>query len=234
MGIEIDIACPDRSFMGYLAMPEHKVGPGIVLLHDKFGIDHVLRSKADYLSQKLNMFVLIPDLYWRSQPCLTLNSNSPDDEKKANRLAESFNLETGATDSIDTVLALREIGGCTGRVGVLGYGLGAQLAYLASTRSDVNASVAYYPPVLDQQHLSEAIRITNPLLLHFPENLGREDQEKQIRIRSSLKDYFMVTSHTYPEAKPGFARPGAPSFSPENAALADKRSEEFLAANLAF
>jgi carboxymethylenebutenolidase len=233
MGIEIDIACPDRTFMGYLAMPEHKVGPGIVLLHDQFGIHDGLRAKADTLSQKLGMFVLIPDLYWRQQPCLNLNPARQQDQDKARSLTGALDLESGATDTLDTLIALREIGGCTGRVGVLGYGPGARLAFLAAARCDVNASVAYYPAGIDE-FLNEAIKITNPMLLHLAGKDEYVSDDTRNKIISSFSDYFMITNRVYPDAQHDFARPGSPTFDRENAALADKRTEEFLAANLAF
>ncbi len=233
MGIEIDIACPDRTFMGYLSMPEHKVGPGVILLHDKFGIDTVLRSRADALSQKLGVFVLIPDLFWRQQPCLNLNALSQPDQEKANTLQNSFDFETGSKDTLDTITALREIGGCTGRVGVLGYGLGGRLAFMASARSDINASVSYYGAGIEN-HLTEAIKITNPLLLHFATKGEPGGTATRKQILSSLKDYFMITHHIYLDCRQGFARPGISAFDVENARLADRRSEEFLAANLAF
>ncbi len=233
MGIEIDIACPDRTFMGYLSMPEHKVGPGVVLLHDKFGIDAVLRSRADVLSRRLNVFVLVPDLFWRQQPCVNLNALSEKDQVKANTLQNNFDFETGSTDTHDSIIALREIGGCTGRVGILGYGLGGRLAFMASARSDINASVSYYGTGIEK-HLAEAIKITNPLLLHFAAKDEPGGSATRENILTSLKDYFMITHHIYHDCRHGFARPGISVFDAENARLADKRSEEFLAANLAF
>ncbi len=233
MGVEIDIACPDRTFMGYLSMPEHKVGPGAVLLHDEFGIDAVMRAKADKLSQELGMFVLIPDLFWRIEPCLYLNANSQADIRKASSLLAAFDTAAGMEDVIATITALREIGGCTGRVGVLGYGIGGYLSYLAAARSDMNAAVSYYGAGIEES-LDEAIRITNPLLVHMAGDDCFTNIPAQDKINAALKKYMMITTHTYPGGKHGFARPGGTAFDSQNAELADRRTSEFLAANLAF
>ncbi len=227
MGVEIDVACPDRTFMGYLSMPEHKIGPGIVLLHDEFGIDAIMRARADKLSQELGMFVLIPDLFWRIEPCLYLNASSQSDIRKASSLLSAFDSAAAMEDVLATIIALREIGGCTGRVGVLGYDIGGYLSYLAAARSDLNAAVSFYGPGIEN-NLDEAIKITNPLLIHMASKHNGDD------INASLKEYMMISIHDYPDCKPGFARPGNPAFDRQNAELAEKRSNEFLAANLAF
>ncbi len=233
MGVEIDVACPDRTFMGYLSMPEHKVGPGIVLLHDEFGIDAVMRARADELSQELGMFVLIPDLFWRIEPCLYLNAGSQTDILKASSLLAAFDKAAGMEDVIATITALGEIGGCTGRVGVSGYGIGGYLSYLAAARSDINAAASFYGTGIENS-LDEAIKITNPLLIHMAGDDEFTGTRTQDEITASLRKYMMITTHTYPGAKHGFARPGGAAFDSQNAELADQRTREFLAANLAF
>ena len=57
-------------------------------------------------------------------------------------------------DINDAIRALRARPQCNGKVGVLGFGLGGRLAYLAAARLKVDAAVSYYGMELEQ-HLEE-------------------------------------------------------------------------------
>ena len=231
MSVEIDIACPDRTFMGYLAMPAKKVGAGIVLLHEGYGLTPYIRSIADKLSAQLDMFVLAPDLMWRIRPCMEFKETRAEDQQQVAGLLAQINLDDMLEDIQATVTALREVGGCTGRIGVVGYGMGGVPAYLSAVRTDTDATIAHDASGLEP-YLDEAIKITNPLLLHIPAN--EADPAYFPKITSSLEDYMMVTFHQYPNTADGFTRPSSAAYDKEAAEQADRRTTEFMAANLAF
>lgn len=231
MSVEIDIACPDRTFMGYLAMPAKKVGAGVILIHEGYGLTSYIRSVADKLSARLDMFVLAPDLMWRIQPCMELKETSPDSPARVAELVAQLNIDHMMEDIQATITALREVGGCTGRIGVLGYGMGAVPAYLTAVRTDSNATVGYDASGLTP-YLDEAIKITNPLLMHIP--AGSNDPAYISKISAALEEYMMVTFHSYDGTRDGFARPSSQTYDEQAATSADQRSIEFLAANLAF
>lgn len=231
MSVEIDIACPDRTFMGYLAMPAKKVGAGIILLHEGYGVTSYMRSVADKLSARLDMFVLVPDLTWRIQPCIELKETSPEHTDQVSSILSRLNMDHLMQDIQATITALREVGGCTGRIGVLGYGMGGVPAYLSAVKTDSDATVAYDAIDL-QPYLDQAIKIINPLMLHIPVNPDNTAYFPQIS--SSLEDYMMVTFHQYEDTSASFVRPSSPVHHQDSAAAADRRTIEFLAANLAF
>jgi len=50
---EISISTPHRQLKGYMAMPQDKgPWPGVVVLHDIFGITDVTRGHADWLARE--------------------------------------------------------------------------------------------------------------------------------------------------------------------------------------
>lgn len=81
--IEITTKSGNR-YSGYLAVPEAKKGPGIVLCHEIFGINAAMRAKADFLAEE-GYTVLVPDLFWRTAPNIELGY-TPEDFEKAFQL----------------------------------------------------------------------------------------------------------------------------------------------------
>ena len=231
MSVEIDIACPDRTFMGYLAMPPKKVGAGVILLHEGYGLTPFIRSLADKISSRLDMFVLAPDLMWRLQPCLELKENSAEDQELAKQMISRLNINNTLEDIQATITALREVGGCTGRIGVIGLGMAGIPAFLSAARTDSDATVCYDATGLSS-YLDEAIKITNPLLLHIPKT--PETPSYVSEVTASLEDYMMITLHHYAETGAGFIRASSTNHNKAAAEAAERRTMEFLAANLAF
>ena len=50
---DIMIKGPDGSFSGYLAVPDAASGPGVVLIQEIFGVNQVMRDRADDLAATL-------------------------------------------------------------------------------------------------------------------------------------------------------------------------------------
>lgn len=57
----------DGSFGAFLAVPEGGAGPGVLLLHEIFGIADFAQGKARDLAGA-GYVVLVPDLFWRLEP----------------------------------------------------------------------------------------------------------------------------------------------------------------------
>jgi carboxymethylenebutenolidase len=113
----------------------------------------------------------------------------------------------------------------------VGYCLGGQLAYLAATRTDSDASVGYYG-VMIQNRLGEAGKIKKPLMLH----IAAKDQfcppEAQKQIINGLKGNPHVTIHVYPEMDHAFAREGGQHYDKACADLANSRTDSFFRQHL--
>ena len=217
-------------FGGYLASPASGRGPGIVVIQEIFGVNPVMRDIADGLCSR-GFFALVPDLFWRIKPGVELTDKSEADWKQAFGLLQKFDIAKGVEDIQASINFLRGVNGATGKVGALGYCLGGQLAYLAATRTDCDASVGYYG-ISIQDRLDEAANIKNPLVLHIAEGDEYVPPPAQKKITDALKGNAKVTIYSYPLMNHAFARVGGKHYDKANADLANVRSQTFFRQNL--
>jgi carboxymethylenebutenolidase len=64
-------------FTGYLALPEGKKAPGILVVQEIFGVNSHKRSVAD-LYAEAGFVVLAPDVFWRVKPGIEFGYTSDD------------------------------------------------------------------------------------------------------------------------------------------------------------
>jgi carboxymethylenebutenolidase len=220
----------DGEFGGYLASPASGKGPGIIVIQEIFGINDFVKEIADHYAS-LGYFALAPDLFWRQEPGVVLTDKTEEHWKRAFALMQGFDIDKGMVDIQTAITHLRGVPGVTGKVGAVGYCLGGQLAYLAATRTDADASVGYYG-VYIQTRLDESKNIKKPLLLHVAGKDQFVPPEAQKQIIDGLKGNANVTIHTYPEMDHAFARTGGQHYDKANADLANSRTETFFRKNL--
>ncbi len=160
-------AADGGTFTGYLAKPASGTGPGIVVAQEIFGVNHVMRDLCDNLAAQ-GYFALCPDLFWRQEPGIQITDKTDAEWAKAFELYKGFSEVKGVDDLISSLNYLRDVEGCNGSVGTLGYCLGGKLAYLMATRSNADCSVSYYGVGIEK-NLDEASAITKPYLAHVAE-----------------------------------------------------------------
>src|ERR1700678_3150393 len=131
------------SFTGYLAVPKGGSGPGIVVAQEIFGVNAVMRAVCDALASQ-GYAALRPDIFWGIEPGIQSADKTEGDWKPAFELFSLFDVDKGIGDLEAGLAQLRRHPACTGKVGSVGYCLGAKLAYLIATRSDVDCSVGHY------------------------------------------------------------------------------------------
>src|SRR5579864_299096 len=119
-GKTITIKSADGDFTGYLATPGAGRGPGIVVIQEIFGVNDVMRSLADDFAAR-GYFALAPDLFWRLEPGVQLTDKTQEDWGRAFGLMQRFDVDKGMTDIQAAMRQLREVKGCTGKVGSVGY-----------------------------------------------------------------------------------------------------------------
>ena len=129
-------------FKGYVTAPANGVYPGVLLLHQEFGIDANIRSMAELCAAK-GYTVFVPDLFWRDMPGCELNSDKEADLEQAAKLIKNYNIDKGYEDVVSCLQWLRETPQCNGLVTTIGYGLGANLSYLSGLWLDIESSVCY-------------------------------------------------------------------------------------------
>ena len=131
-GATISIAAAgDSSFPGYLSLPATGSGPGLILLHEIFGLNQHIRDLADTYAEE-GYVVLAPDLFWHIRPGIELGP-SEEDFKTALTYRDRFDVEQAMVDIGHTLQALRANRACTGKMGAVGFCLGGLLAYLAAS-----------------------------------------------------------------------------------------------------
>ena len=229
-GQDVRIKCADGAFGGYLAAPSAGRGPGIVVIQEIFGVNAVMRAIADDLAAR-GYFALVPDLFWRLEPGVQLTDKSDAEWKRAFDLMGRFDQDKGVADIQATILHVRQLAGCTGKTGTVGYCLGGLLAYLSSARTDIDASVGYYG-VNIQEKLDEAKNIKKPLLLHVAGKDQFVPVEAQKKMSDGLKGNPQITIHLYPEMDHAFARVGGAHYDKANAELANGRTATFFRQHL--
>ena len=100
-GSYITIENGNKKFNAYLAVPEAGKGPGIVLCQEIFGVNAVMREKADFLAEE-GYTVLVPDLFWRAEAGIELGYTESD-FGRAFELYQGFDENLGVEDIQDTL-----------------------------------------------------------------------------------------------------------------------------------
>lgn len=230
MMIEIETLTHDGRFGAYLAEPAEPPRSAIVVVQEIFGVNEGIRRKCDHWAS-LGYLALAPDLFWRLQPGVELDPDIPEQFQQALGLMGQFDQDQGVRDIEATIRAARQrVGG--GKVGCVGYCLGGRLAFMTSTRTDVNASVGYYGVGIDNL-LREKHAIAHPLMLHIPTADHFVSPEVQQAMHEGLDDHAKVTLYDYEGLDHGFAAETGQRRDEAASRIADSRTEAFFAEHLA-
>lgn len=231
MGMMVQIAAHDGagSFNVYRAEPDAKPKGAVIVIQEIFGLNPGIRARVDRWAQE-GYLAYAPDLFWRDTPGLDLDPDIPEQFQAALGHMGKFDRDKGILD-IETLIrhARVESGG---KVGVIGYCLGGLMTYLSATRTDCDASVAYYGGGIDS-FLNESHAIARPLMLHFAQQDHFIPPEAVATIRAAFDDNPRVLIHEYPDVDHGFATESGKRRVEHAARLADERSLAFFAEHLA-
>ncbi len=229
MGFTIDTG--DGAMNAYVAAPSSGHGPALVVIQEIFGVNKVMRDLADgYAAQ--GFIAVCPDLFWRIEPDIDITDKTEAEWKRAFELFQTFNVDKGVRDLARTIAAARVMTGSTGKVGSVGYCLGGKLAFLTSTRTDIDAAVGFYGVGLDEL-VGEKAHLRKPLMLHIAGKDEFGPPPVQQAVHAALDGNPLVTLHDYPEDDHAFARVGGQHYDAASADLANRRTLEFFKAHLA-
>jgi carboxymethylenebutenolidase len=192
--------------------------PAVVLVHDDYGRLPYLEAYATALS-KQGFLVLVPDLF---SGVAAVDSEGID--LLRSRLDIGF-----ATATLHDAIALARSSG-TGRVGIIGLGLGGWLALRSAQEGAVDAVVAYYAGLGDE----EGGIVPCPVALHYSEYDDWGSGLTADLFVSRLKEVGTpVTRHGYAGTSTHFANATITSGLDKNAAaLAFARSTYFMQGQL--
>jgi len=205
--------------------PAGGAGPGLLLLHEIFGVSEYIKQRAEDLAS-LGYYVLAPEIYWRLGD-VSLDEDAPDLLERALQVVGRLDWSTAVSDSVAALdyLRSRETG-----VGVVGFCFGGGLGFNVAAASSPDVLVSYYgsalPNLLDLAPKVDAIS-----LHHF----GDADDY----LSPATVDQIVAAVagpgneiYRYPGAGHAFDNPMPAFHHPEAAALAWSRTESFLSRRL--
>src|ERR1700748_889046 len=101
-------AADEGQFSAYLAGPAGTgPAPGMIVIQEIFGINGNIRAICDdYAAQ--GYVALAPDLFWRQEPGVQLDSNTKEGWDRAMQLFQGFSETKGVEDLIAALAWLRE------------------------------------------------------------------------------------------------------------------------------
>lgn len=224
--IQID-TLDNKRFDVYRADPADSPKAAIVVIQEIFGVNAGIRQKCDRLAEA-GYLAIAPDLFWRIEPQIELDPDVPEQMSRALSLIPAFDQDQGIADIEAAIRYARSqlVGG--GKVGCVGYCLGGRLAFMTAARTDVDASVGYYPVGIPDL-LRESHAIAHPVVLHIAGADHFVDAETQAKMHEGLDSHAKVTLHDYPGEDHGFATEVGNRRSPQAADLADGRTMAFFA-----
>lgn len=232
---EVMITAADGSgrFAAFHAAPRAGAAPAgaVVLIQEIFGVNESMRASAREVAEQ-GYHVLVPDLFWRLRPGVSLTDKTKDEWKQAFDLMNRFDQALGVEDLKATLAAARALPGTNGRAGTMGYCLGGRLAMMMAIESDADVNISYYGVGLDGL-VDGLSRVTRPLLLHIADQDEFFPAEGRARLVEAAKAYPLVHAYTYPGANHAFARVGGVHYDARSAIIANGRSAEALMAALA-
>jgi carboxymethylenebutenolidase len=228
--IEIEALDHEGRFAAWQARPEGEAKAAIIVIQEIFGVNDGIRAKADDWAAK-GYLAVAPDMFWRFAPRYDVDPDVPEQLQQAMELRHQFDLDKAVKDVEATIRHVRAQLPAGGRIGLVGFCAGGSVAYLAATRTDIDASVGYYGRLI-VDHLGESHAIARPLMLHF----GLEDPSIPAGIRDkihgALEAHPRVTIHDYEGAGHGFAANRGKRRHEEAARLADGRTQAFFEEHL--
>src|ERR1700683_4314777 len=223
----ISVPSRDGAFGAYVARPKVLPVPAVVVLHEVFGVNADIRKTCDELAEQ-GLVAAAPDLFWRQEPGVDLGVTSDADWQHGLRLYQEYDRDAGVRDIKDALDTVAKLPDCTGKVGVLGYCLGALMVFLTAVRCrGVDAAVAYHGGDTEK-YLGELDGLHAPLLMH----LGEEDEfiskPAQAEIKAALARKPNATVYSYPGQCHAFSRHNGAHYNAAAATLANARTKEFL------
>lgn len=210
----------------YVARPAGAPRGAIIVVQEVFGVNPGIVKKADDWAAA-GYLAVAPDVFWRQEPGVELDSDVPEQFQKAIKLMMAHDFDRGLED-LKAVLGWirQQVPGV--KTGLVGFCMGGKIAYQMAARTDIEASVGYYGVGIDAM-LDEAAQIRGQLMLHVPTADGFVPAESQKAMHEGLDGNPHVTLHDYDGLDHGFADTFSTRRNEAGAQLADSRTAEFFA-----
>lgn len=193
----ISIAARDGgAFDAYLSIPDRTPAPGIIMLHEIFGVTGWIRDTADMFAE-CGFCIAAPDMFWRLEPNFVADFRDPAQREQGIRHKQAIDHGKAMEDIAAVAAHLRSMEPCNGKIGVTGFCTGGTLTYLAAARLDVvDAAAAYYGTQI-HEFLDEARNIGCPAIFHMGERDDHVPADLPDRFREAVSGVPDITFYTY-------------------------------------
>jgi carboxymethylenebutenolidase len=205
----------------YEARPDRSRRGGIVLLQEIYGITAHIRRVCDGFAGH-GYHVVAPALFDRVRPATELGYS-----KKDAAIGRDLRSRISWDQVFADVIAAKDHLNGAGKIATLGYCWGGTVSWRSALHvAGVSAAVCYYATQI-APHVAEKPR--GPVLMHFGENdpIATLEHAGQLRAAQGAN----VEIQVYP-ASHGFNCDEIENFQPPSAALALRRTLDFLAATI--
>jgi carboxymethylenebutenolidase len=220
----------DKEYSGYVSLPPSGTGPGLILIQEIWGVNEHIQAVADQYALA-GYVVLAPDVFWQAEHRVNLNYDDAGNQK-AFGFYGSLDFAKATEDLNDAVKRLKNLPSVQGKVGVLGFCMGGQLAFRTAAITDIDATVCYYGGGIDKC-LPLSDKITKPIMFHYALNDGHITQDAVKTVKAAFSKKHNAVFYDYAQTDHGFNCWGRPAmFNQKAAALALGRSLVFLSEHL--
>ena len=208
-----------HEFQAYLTAPPGRPRGAVVVLQEIFGVNQHIRSVTDGFAAE-GYTAIAPALFDRIRRGIQLGYGDADRDEGRGYM-QQLNPEDTLKDVAAAVAVIRH----SGRVGTVGYCWGGGLSYRAACELSVACAVVYYGNPRDTSKKPKC-----PVMYHF----GSADKSIPLDQVERLKAaHPQGIFYVYDGAGHGFNCDQRPSYDADAAALARRRTLEFLARRLA-
>jgi carboxymethylenebutenolidase len=199
-----------------LAVPAVTPAPAVMLVHEWWGLNDQIKSVAAEFA-KLGYLALAIDLY---------GGKVAADRTEAKKLVGGVDGAV-ATDTVGSWLRwLKRDGRANGKTATIGWCFGGGWSLNAALAEPVDATIVYYGSV--KKSASDLAALKGPVLGHFAERDKWINHEMVDGFEAAMREAGKpFTNHWY-EAEHAFANPTGARYDEGDAALAWKRSVDFL------
>lgn len=208
-----------HEFQAYLSAPAGRPRGAVVVLQEIFGVNRHIRAVTDGFAAE-GYTAIAPALFDRIRRGIDLGYSGPEVEEGRGYM-QQLKPEQTMKDVAAAVAVVRH----SGRVGTVGYCWGGALSYQAACELPIACAVVYYGNPRDATKTPKC-----PVMYHF----GSADKSIPLDQVERLKAaHPQGVFYVYDGAGHGFNCDLRPSYDAAAAALARRRTLDFLASRLA-
>ena len=210
------IASDEHTFDAYLAQPQGMPRGGIVLIHEIFGVDTHIKNVADNYARE-GYLVGVPALFDRFTSNIELGYASDEFLR-----GQALKAKIGNHLPLKDIAATLNLVSSSGKVGLIGYGWGGTLAWLASCKvNGLACASAYYGEGIG---VLSYLRPKCPVIFHFGDMDHSVPAEEIVTIKTNQPS---CSVYVYP-ANHGFDSKQRKSFEPTSSRIAEERTLKHL------